>query len=482
MTFRTTSHKFVIVSMLLVFSVLGSLLAGCAPAQPTAVPAAAATTEAPATEAPAAEAPAAEPVAADLPDVVTPSQTAAIDWQQFKGTTLNVLVAKHWWSDAIQPLLPQFEQLTGIKVNFDILSQDTYFTKALTVLSSNSPAYDFLMVGNAEAGQYMAGNWLEPLDPYLNNPKLTDLAWYDKDDILQGGMKAGTKDGAQYALPISSEGEMLFYRKDIFEQKGLKPPTTFDELYAVAKELNSPEMAGYVTRGKLGADLMWEWVGVLLSYGGRLLDDQGKPVFNSPEGIAATEMFYKLLKDTGPEGTINWSWMEAAENFAQGKSATFLEAGGIGPVVEKEGNPVVGKVSYVVMPHAEGKSTIPNYWYWMVGIPAGSKQKDAGYLFLEWATSKTLGIPLATAGSSPARESTWNSEEFLSGANPDWAKASVATGQAVQPSMVPYDRPDYPEITEAITVELNNIHAGVKDVKTALDDAAAKVEKIVAEK
>ena len=79
----------------------------------------------------------------------------------------------------------------------------------------------------------------------------------------------------------------------------------------MAKELNSPEMAGYVTRGKLGADLMWEWVGVLLSYGGRLLDDQGKPVFNSPEGIAATEMFYKPLKDTGPEGTINWSWMES---------------------------------------------------------------------------------------------------------------------------------------------------------------------------
>ena len=196
MTFRTTSHKFMIVSMLLVFSVLGSLLAGCAPVQPTAVPAAAATTEAPSqpTAVPAAaattEAPDAEP-AGGLPDVVTPSQTATIDWQQFKGTTLNVLVAKHWWSDAIQPLLPQFEQLTGIKVNFDTLSARHLLHQGPTVLSSNSPAYDFLMVGNAEAGQYMAGNWLEPLDPYLNNPKLTDLAWYDKDDILQGGHEGG---------------------------------------------------------------------------------------------------------------------------------------------------------------------------------------------------------------------------------------------------------------------------------------------------
>ncbi len=233
-----------------------------------------------------------------------------------------------------------------------------------------------------------------------------------------------------------------------------------------------------MTRGKLGADLMWEWVGFLLSYGGRLLDDQQAGVQFS-RGIAATEMYYKLLKETGPDGTINWSWMEAAENFAQGKSAMFVEAGGIGPVVEKEGNPVVGKVSYVALPHAEGKASIPNYWYWLVGVPAASKQKDAGYLFLQWATSKTLGVPLATAGSSPARASIWNSPEFLSWANPDWAAASVATGQAVQPNLIPYDRPDYPEITDAVTTELNNIHTGVKDVKTALDDAAAKVEKIV---
>ena len=91
------------------------------------------------------------------------------------------------------------------------------------------------MVGNQQVGQYMGGGWLEDLNPYFANTKLTDLAWYDMEDLLASGRAAGQQDGKQYALPIGSEAEMLFYRKDIFEQKGLKPPTTFDELYQTAK-------------------------------------------------------------------------------------------------------------------------------------------------------------------------------------------------------------------------------------------------------
>ena len=163
-------------------------------------------------------------------------------------------------------------------------------------------------------------------------------------------------------------------------------------------------MAGYVTRGKRGLDVIWEWTGFLLSYGGRYFDDQGKPAFNSPEGIAATEMFVKLLTEAGPEGTMNWSWMEANQNFAQEKSAMYVEAAGLGPVMEKKENPVFGKIGYTTLPAVDGKPTIPNYWFWMFGMPTGGKQKDCAFLFTEWATSKTLGIPLSMGGSSrPAR-------------------------------------------------------------------------------
>ena len=479
-----------LISSLVLVAMLASLLAGCAApaaapvAAPTTAPAAAPTT-APAaepTKAPEAAptaAPAAEPAKAAAPDVLTPSKAANIDWQQCKGTTLNALVVKHWWTDALTPLLPQFEELTGMKVKFDTLSEDTYYQKAVTELSSGSSAHDVLMVGNLQVGQYMGGGWLEDLNPYFANTKLTDLAWYDLEDLLASGRAAGAQGDKQYALPIGSEAEMLFYRKDLFDAKGLKAPTTYDELYAAAQALKTADMAGYVTRGKRGLDVLWEWTGFLLSYGGRYFDDQGKPAFNSPEGVAATEMFVKLLNDAGPEGTMNWSWMEAQQNFVQGKSAIYVDAAGLGPAMENKDNPAAGKIGYTTLPQAGDKPVIPNYWFWMLGMPAGGKQKDCAYLFVEWATSKTLGTPLAMGGSSPARASGWNSKEITAWANPEWAAASLAALKQVQPKLVPYDRVDFPEITDAISTELNNIQSGSKTAQQGLDDAAAKVEQIM---
>jgi multiple sugar transport system substrate-binding protein len=466
--------------MLLVVAMLAVSVSACAPATPAPTSAPVEEPEEEAMPEPPTEE--AQPeTAEEVSQLVAASMEANIDWRQFEGTELNALVVKHWWTDAIEPLLPDFEALTGMTVKFDTLSEDTYFQKAVTELSSGSGAHDVLMVGNQQVGQYMNSGWLEPMNDYFANPALTDLEWYDKDDLLQSGLKAGSVGDTQFALPIGAEAEILMYRKDIFEEQGIQVPTTYDELYDVAMTLNSDDMAGYVSRGKRGLDVIWEWTGYLLSYGGRYFDENGMPAFNSPEGVAATQMYADLLNNAGPEGTINWSWMECSQNFAQGNSAMYVEAGGIGPVVDAEENPVYGKVGYATMPQFEDKPVIPNYWFWMIGMPAGGENKDAAFLFIEWATSKTLGKPLSAGGSSPARSSVWSSEEILTWANPEWAAASLAALDQVQPKLVPYDRADYPEIVDAISAEINNVQEGVKTAQQAMDDAAVKVEKIVSQ-
>ena len=231
-------------------------------------------------------------------------------------------------------------------------------------------------------------------------------------------------------------------------------------------------MAGYVTRGKRGLDVLWEWTGFLLSYGGRYFDDQGKPAFNSPEGIAATEMFVKLLNDAGPEGTMNWSWMEAQQNFAQGKSAMYVEAGGIGPVLEKKDNPASGKVGYVGLPHPEGKTAIPDYWFWMIGIRRAASRRTA-------PTCSSSGLParlLARPGAGrqlagPCLDLELERNEHLG--QPRVGEGIPRTLKLVQPKLVPYDRADFPEITDAISAEINNIQPA-RRCQAALNDAAAK--------
>ncbi len=54
---------------------------------------------------------------------------ANIDWQQFKGTDLTIAMNEHPFTESLLPLIPQFEQLTGMKVKYLILPEEEYFKK-----------------------------------------------------------------------------------------------------------------------------------------------------------------------------------------------------------------------------------------------------------------------------------------------------------------------------------------------------------------
>jgi len=107
------------------------------------------------------------------------------DWTKYKGTNLRLLLNNHWWTDAVKAKVADFEKLTGMKVTLDILSEDNYYQKAAVELSAGTGNYDGLMVGNLQAGQYMAAGWLAPLGDLIKG--VVDPAWFNMDDIFQSG-------------------------------------------------------------------------------------------------------------------------------------------------------------------------------------------------------------------------------------------------------------------------------------------------------
>ena len=64
-------------------------------------------------------------------------------------------------------------------------------------------------------------------------------------DFVPTTVAAGAFQGTQYALPVDPNMQILVYRKDLFEQKGLKPPATWDELLAAAKAFHDPAKEQY---------------------------------------------------------------------------------------------------------------------------------------------------------------------------------------------------------------------------------------------
>ena len=241
-------------------------------------------------------------------DAVTLGCGAAdIDWQQAAGSTINVLMITTQEAEAIKELVPAFEELTGITVNWDSLEQNSEIDKLNVEFRSGAGSIDAFQVDFMLLPEWAENGYLEPLDAYLSDPALTDAAWYDSGDFLGGIWGAGQWDGAQYLIPMSAESSLLIYRKDLLDATGLAVPTTFEELEVVAAALNDPPTVyGIGDRGLRGSGQnIYIWTSFLRGFGGDFFKDfpnDFTPTLDTPEAIAATQLYADLDVKYGPPG------------------------------------------------------------------------------------------------------------------------------------------------------------------------------------
>jgi multiple sugar transport system substrate-binding protein len=84
---------------------------------------------------------------------------------------------------------------------------------------------------------YIANKWVEPLDSYLADPKFTDTAWFDYNDVPAGWRGSCAVGGKTYGVPYDGEATVQVYRRDVYEKAGIKPAETLDEFVACARDV-----------------------------------------------------------------------------------------------------------------------------------------------------------------------------------------------------------------------------------------------------
>ena len=175
-----------------------------------------------------------------------------------------------------------------------------------------------------EGKLFFKNGWLTELDAYTQQDPDYDFA-----DFSASAVGSTTVDGKIVGIPIITEQEILYYRKDLLEEKGIAVPKTIDELVAAAKQLHDPgkEMYGFVARGQL-SPLVTQVSSSIYSEGGDFITD-GKASVNTPEAIKGMTTYATLLRDYGPPGVLNMSWPQAIGIFAQGKVAFYTDANSI---------------------------------------------------------------------------------------------------------------------------------------------------------
>ena len=201
----------------------------------------------------------------------------------------------------------------------------------------------------------ISAGWLEPLNGYYADANLIDAAWYEEDDIFASARSFPVwNDDERYVASITAEAQTLFMNQPLLDAAGASVPSTFDELYETAVALKSDTTAGIAMRAKATGDAgPWPAGGFVFSYGGEIVGSDGVVKLDSPEAIAAIDMYGKLLRDAGPLGVGSYHWYECLNDFMTEAVAIGLDSSNFATdIANPDKSLVAGNAVYGAMPKA----------------------------------------------------------------------------------------------------------------------------------
>ncbi|MGC3953577.1 MAG: sugar ABC transporter substrate-binding protein [Propionicimonas sp.] len=382
------------------------------------------------------------------------------------------MMSPHSLTDQIQASLPEFESKTGIKVNITSLNEDQVSQQLRVEFgAANSTTDVFLFRPLQDAAQFVNNGWILDITDKVAD---ADYDWKDFGEAAQQAMTS--REGKIIAAPVATARQMLFYRKDLLDAKGVAVPTNLDELKAAAAKLKDGDTAGICLRGQR-AQAVTTFGQFLYAFNGEWNaggEPYGNATINSPEAVKALTYYGDLLRESGPAGVLNMSWAECSALFEQGKAAMYIEGDDRWPEFTdpEKSTLTTEQVGYAKSPAKTSAVTAQ-----ALGISTFSDNQDGAWEFVKWATSKEMAAKMQGVGVMGARTSAWDAQETK-----DFFPAEVV--EAVQwgnANGVPYERPRIVKVGEARDAIGQALVTAIEggDVQAAADTANTAFQALI---
>jgi multiple sugar transport system substrate-binding protein len=294
--------------------------------------------------------------------------------------------------------------------------------------------------------KYAKAGWLEPLDGWLGDDALSDLA--------PGAELGNAFDGHLWRFPLVADMGLLFWRTDLMDA----PPRTPAELEAISASLQQQGRVrwGYVWQGRQYEGLSCTYLEVLRGFGGRWLRD-GSPALDSPEAIAASQWLRSLVnRGVTPPSVANMAEPEALQAFESGDAAFMRNWPYAWAELNKPGSMLAGKVGIATMVSLPGEPHVATQGSWGLAVLSGSNHKQAAVEALQFLTSTAAQKELnLNWGYTPTRLSVFEDPELIS-ANPVLPELQAALAAAVLRPVTPI----YAQLSDLLYREVNTVIAG----------------------
>lgn len=381
---------------------------------------------------------------------------------------------------AFQEYIPEFEEETGIGVQPVEVPHGEMLQKMMVEFAADTGAYDVVAI--TEYWMVPGAPYLEPLD-YLYTPE--DMADFPE-AVIEG---ARDREGVLRGLPFISTVIGTYYRTDLFQEKGLQPPTNWDEYLNAATELKSDtdgdgnvDIWGTVIEGTTQtATSGTKFLCWMLQAGGGLTNSAGNLIVNSPENVEALQFVSDLVNthEVAPPEAPEMSYVEVHNMFIQGRTAMadnwqYMVRLGQDPEQSK----VADQFAVVPLPERQRRGVIIGLW--LFALPTSSKNKEAAGMFMKSATSTEEQVRMVSKEGIAARLSAMDPEQnpvileynpYL----PVFAQSMAEFGVA---------RPKWEKIDEVLRrlgQAVNRTVAGMQTPEQAMEQAHEEIAELVPE-
>lgn len=270
-------------------------------------------------------------------------------------TPVQVLSSRYpaleYYADRIRKAVPDFP------VEMQMMPFDKSLELITIALSSKSQSVDMVYATESTFRTFAKNGWIRPLDDlWAKHQKEFKL-----DDMAESVLDLFRYDGKLYVMPFTTLEMFFFYRKDLFDQAGKKPPTTIAEYHALAKQFNTPMRAGTIKCLKTGDSVLNESHWYINALGEGWFDADFKPIFQNQKGVQAIEALKEVTAyaQSGYTAAANDECMIALQQdlAAMGPQWTSRALAMDDPNKSR----VVGKFDWVPLPQGGGKISMDGY-------------------------------------------------------------------------------------------------------------------------
>ena len=223
------------------------------------------------------------------------------------------------------------------------------------------------------------------------------------------GSELGSGKAKQWCIPWGYELNNITYNRNIFDKVGVKPPKNLDEMLEVAAKVTKDAGGPYGGAARALATIHPDLVG-LFGFGQRTSDGGRQAEGRDEHRVEGfTEKWVKMIQArvrTVDPHLVPRSDLAGARMIFDDILGYFMNGG------DNKEKGHLGYAPFAANPAA--KAPTPNVWIWSLALSSFSKQKDAAWLFMQWAASTEHGLFGARKMDfvNPVRASVWKDSEF----------------------------------------------------------------------